>query len=181
VGRTEPAPDRHNKGIIPVIRWSDYALAGGVGVALLDRGVPARELAGNTVILLLNNVCESYYGRPVTWMAQRGQQSYAYALLPHGSGWPEANIPQAAWQFNAPVMAACGYTMPAAKSFIQTSENVVVEALRREGNEIELRLVECLGQAGDATVTVDLPHDQAMRTDLMGEHRQPLSGGSSTR
>ena len=165
------------KGIIPVIRWSDYALAGGGGVALLDRGVPARELAGNTVILLLNNVCESYYGRPVTWMAQRGEQSFSYALLPHDADWSQADIPQAAWQYNAPVTAACGYTMPAAKSFVQTSENVLVEALRREGNEIELRLVECLGQAGNGTVRVDLPHDQAMLTDLLGEHRQPLTGG----
>lgn len=165
------------KGIIPAIRWSDYALEGGGGLALLDRGVPARELAGNTVILPLNNVCESYYGRPVTWMAQRSPQRFAYALLPHDAEWAQAGVPQAAFEYNAPVTAARGFAMPAAKSFIQTSDNVVVEALRREGDDLELRLVECLGQASSATVKVDLPHDQAALTDLVGRRRQPLSGG----
>ena len=31
-------------GIVPAIRYSDYALQGGGGVALLDRGVPGRSL-----------------------------------------------------------------------------------------------------------------------------------------
>ena len=34
-------------------------------------------------------------------------------------------------------------------SFVRTSDNVIVEALRREGGEIELRLAECLGRAGN--------------------------------
>ncbi len=44
-----------NKGILPVIRWSHYSLAAGGGVALLDRGVPARELVGKTASILLHN------------------------------------------------------------------------------------------------------------------------------
>jgi hypothetical protein len=37
--------------IVPVIRWSHYSLEGG-GVALFDRGIPARELEGNTALLI---------------------------------------------------------------------------------------------------------------------------------
>ena len=52
-----------------------------------------------------------------------------------------------------------------------------MEVVRREGDEIEMRLVECLGQAGEAQVTINLPHEQAALTDLVGGHRQPLAGG----
>jgi hypothetical protein len=62
-------------------------------------------------------------------------------------------------------------------SFVETSENMIVEAVRREGKDIELRMVECLGRAGTAQVTVALPHRQAALTDLVGSRAQPLSGG----
>ena len=78
-------------GIVPAIRYSDYALKGGGGVALLDRGVPGRELVGNTPLLLLHNVCDAYaltwrihdreFSRPSAWMSGRGTQTYEYALL----------------------------------------------------------------------------------------------------
>ena len=62
-------------------------------------------------------------------------------------------------------------------SFLQTSGNVIVEALRREEREIEVRLVECLGRDGTASVTLNLPHVEAALTDLLGGNRQPLPGG----
>ena len=43
-------------------------------------------------------------------------------------------------------------------SFVETIDNVIVEALRREGGEIELRLAECQGLAGTARVKLNLPH-----------------------
>src|SRR5262249_35181720 len=39
--------------IAPAVRWSDYALAEGGGLALLDRGLPCHELNGSTVTLAL--------------------------------------------------------------------------------------------------------------------------------
>ena len=38
-------------------------------------------------------------------------------------------------------------------------------------------MVECLGQAGRASVRVNLPHAAAPRTDLLGGNRQSLAGG----
>ena len=48
-------------------------------------------------------------------------------------------------------------------------------------NEIELRLAECLGVAGTAEVTLNLPHRGAELTDLVGGRREPLSGGPTYR
>jgi hypothetical protein len=52
-----------------------------------------------------------------------------------------------------------------------------VEAIRREGREIELRLVECLGLGGPAQVNLRIPHTGAFFTDMTGARRKPLSGG----
>jgi hypothetical protein len=62
-----------------------------------------------------------------------------------------------------------------------TSPNVIVEALRRDRNEVELRLVECLGVAGSAEVTLHLPHGAASLTDLTGGSRIRLPGGPKYR
>ena len=59
---------------------------------------------------------------------------------------------------------------------MSTSDNVIVQAIRREGNEIEIRLAECLGLTGNAEVTVGLPHSEAAMTDLLGKRPVKLSG-----
>jgi hypothetical protein len=64
----------------------------------------------------------------------------------------------------------------AAQSFVQTSDNVIVEVIRREGKEIEMRLVESRGVAGTAEVTLNLPHQGAALTDLRGKNPQALEG-----
>jgi hypothetical protein len=68
-----------------------------------------------------------------------------------------------------------------AKSFVQTSDNVIVEVMRREGQDTELRMVECLGTSGTAEVTMSLPHQQAALTDLLGGHAVKLDGGPTYR
>jgi len=54
---------------------------------------------------------------------------------------------------------------------------VIVEALHRDANEIELRMAECMGSGGDAEVVVELPHKGAWLADLTGARRKPLAGG----
>jgi hypothetical protein len=49
--------------------------------------------------------------------------------------------------------------------------------MRREGDYLEVRLVESVGRAGRAKVELALPHGDAFMTDLTGGHPQPLSGG----
>jgi hypothetical protein len=67
-------------GILAAIRWSHYQSARG-GVALLDRGLPGRELTGNTPTLLLLNALDIYMGYPCAWLSGRGKQRLSYALM----------------------------------------------------------------------------------------------------
>ena len=162
------------KGITPTVRWSHYQMAD-AGVALLDQGLTGREISGNTPIIYLYNANETYRGHPNSWLSGAGRHVVRYALVPHAGDFTAGRIPQLAWEYNRPSDLPVADTT----SFLQTSDNVIVEALRREGGEIELRLVECLGCAGTAQVTLRLPHLDAALTDMLGGSRQPLRGGPS--
>ena len=85
-----------------------------------------------------------------------------------------------AWEYNCPPLLVEGRQAMAARSFVQTSSNVIVEVVRREGKNIEMRLIECLGLPGTAEVTLRLPHRGAAVTDLRGRNPKPLPGGGPT-
>ncbi len=164
-------------GIVPAIGWSDYTSPGKGGVTLLDRGVPGREINTNTPIIYLLNATDKYYGYTNAWLSGKGRHSFEYALVAHDQEWTNTRIPQIAWEYNAPVTVAMNCQPVKAQSFLQTSANVIVEAMRRDGSDIELRLVEAFGQSSTAEVKLNLPHTSAALTDLTGGHVQKLHGG----
>ncbi|WP_158562286.1 glycoside hydrolase family 38 C-terminal domain-containing protein [Paracidobacterium acidisoli] len=176
-----PNPERHGwtKGIVPAVRWTDYSLTGGGGIALFDRGLSGRELDERTAAIYLINAEDKYWGYENAWLSGRGRHLMPYALLPHQEGWEQAAIPQAAWEYNREPVVIAGRAKMEPKSYLTTSGNVVVEAMRREGDHIEVRLAECFGVAGEAEVRLLLPHNGVTFTDLAG--RKISSGGKSSR
>jgi len=166
------------QGIAPAVRWSHYQSAAG-GVALFDQGLSGREIVGNTPVIYLFNAVDKYRGYPNAWLSGAGRHVVRYALAAHGGEFATARVPQMAWEFNSRPLAVGACAVGQAKSLLETSDNVIVEALRREGSEIEVRLVECRGAAGDARVTLHLPHASATLTNLVGQERRPLAGGPS--
>ena len=164
-------------GIVPAVRWSDYAAPGQGGVALLDRGLTGREINDRTPVIYLLNATDKYYGYTNAWLSGKGRHRFEYALVARDADWSAARVPQLAWEYNCPVTVAAGCQATKPQSFLQTSDNVIVEALRRDGADIELRLVEAYGQAGTAEFTLNLPHTSAALTDLTGARPQKLDGG----
>ncbi len=179
----KPNPNLHGwtKDITPAVRFSHYALAGGGGLAILDRGLSGRELVGRSPILFLYNATDKYYGYPNPWLDGKGRHVVEYAIVAHEGPWREARIPQQAWEYNAPPVAIESVSAAAARTFLETSPNIIVESFRREGADIELRFVECLGEAGAAEFTLALPHKKAFLTDMTGAKPQPLAGGPKYR
>lgn len=179
----KPNPKLHGwtKGIVPAVRWTDYVLAGGGGVALLDRGLSGRELNNRTPIIYLLNAEDKYQGYENAWLTGKGKNVLAYSLVAHHEAWEDARVPQMAWEYNRGPVVIPGRIVQPARSFVETSGNVIIEALRREGNHIELRLVECLGSQGTATVNLLLPHINASLTNLVGHKQSSLPGASPYR
>jgi alpha-mannosidase len=166
------------RGIVPAVRWIDYSLTGGGGFAIFDRGCSGREIDGKTPIIYLLNAEDKYNGYPNSWLSGKGKHTLQYAMVAHEADWPSARIPQMAWEYNQPPTLIPRVSATAPKSYLETSPNVVVEAVRREGDHIELRLVECLGQSGIATVRCHLPHSRFALTDFMGRHKADRAGSS---
>jgi alpha-mannosidase len=179
----KPNPNLHGwtKGIVPAVRWTHYALAGGGGAALFDRGLSGRELNGRTPIIYLLNAEDKYQGYPNAWLSGEGKHLLAYSLVVHETAWHEARMPQMAWEYNRGPAVVPDRVVQLAKSFVETSGNVILEALRREENHIELRLVECLGLPGMASVNLSLPHKTASLTDLTGRKQSGLRKASPYR
>jgi len=165
------------QGVVPVIRWSHYSLAGGGGFALFDRGLTGRELDGNTPTVFLLNAVDKYFGYPNAWLSGKGAHRLQYAIMAHAGSFRAARVAQLAWEYNAPAVLAADVSPVESKSFIQRSSNVIIQAVRREGKYVEVRLMECLGQAGHATLRLAIPHRSAAITDLVGGHPRTLSGG----
>jgi hypothetical protein len=147
--------------ILPAVRWSHYRLASGPGVAVLARGLTAHELNGSSITLGLLNAHAKYQGWPNKLMAGQGIHHFRYALVPHSGPWASARIPQMAWEFSGPVFARPSSRAGIRQSFLVTSDNIITAALRREKKQIELRFYEWKGQAGEAVVTLLLPHRKA--------------------
>ena len=175
----KPNPQLHGwtKGIVPAVRWIDFSLAGGGGVALFDRGLSGRELDGKTPVIYLLNCTDQYYGYPNSWLSGSGTHRLAYSLLAHEENWQMARVPHLAREYNAPPAALSGQRVAKPQPFVRTSENLILQALRREDQYIEMRLIECLGLAGEAEVSLFLPHHGAALTNLRGQNPQPLAGG----
>lgn len=172
----KPNPDLPGwtKGIVPAVRWIDYTLAGGGGFALFDRGLSGREIDGRTPIIYLLNAEDKYQGYPNPWLSGKGKHILPYSLVARAEGWPQAQIPRMAWEYNREPVVIPGRAASQPKPFIETSENVIVEAIRREGKYIELRLVEFVGLSGAARVKLHLPHRSAIFADLTGRKKSSL-------
>ena len=165
-----------SKGITPAVRWSHYTLRGGGGFAIFDRGLSGRELTGKTPLIFLLNTTNKYRGYPNSWLSGEGLHLLEYAITAHDGAWQAAGIPRMAWEYNCQPYALQGAGAKPV-SFLQTSGNVIVEAMRRDREFLEVRLAECFGQSGAAHVTVALPHSSASLTNLAGGDAKPLAGG----
>lgn len=164
------------KGIVPAIRWTDYELSDGAGLAILDRGCTGRELDGHVPIIYLLNAEDKYYGYPNPWLSGKGRHLLQYSLVPHSESWESAQIPLRAWEYNSPPIEIPNSAPHGEHSLIRSSGNLILEAMRREGDHLEMRLVEWMGRAGIGRVDLTLPHESASLTDALGHPKAGLKG-----
>lgn len=163
--------------IVPAIQWSD-SMTATAGLAILDRGLTGRELHSSTPILYLMNATDYYYAYPNAWLSGAGKHHFEYAMLPHAKHAADCGLARLAWEYNMLPVAGAAKEDVKSESFVETSDRLILEAMRRDGTDLELRLADWTGRPeGKATVTVHLPHRDAAVTDMNGANPQPLGGG----
>ncbi len=176
-----PNPELHGwtKGIVPAVRWIDHSMSDDTGLAIFDRGLSGRELDGQLAMVYLLNAEDKYHGFPNPWLTGKGRHVCAYSMLPREQAWHVARVPQSAWEYNQSVIPLGLSSASGARSFLETSDNVIVEAVRREQEHIELRMVESLGVEGEASVRLLFPHRAATLVDFTGKKLASLPATSS--
>lgn len=163
----------YSAAVMPALGWSDYRLAAGGGLTLVEDGLPMHEFAPDRLTLGLINAVSQYRGLPNEELRGLGRHRLRFALIPHEGDWRSVAAPKRAREFSAPpLFFESGQSLP---PLIRTSENLILEALRRDGGDLEARLSEWRGEPGMAWVEVLVPHKDARRTNLLGEQAQPLA------
>jgi alpha-mannosidase len=142
----------------PAQNWMDYGDAGR-GVAILNRGLPGSNIAGNMMLLSLMRSARllSYGGLEQSTSSDTGLElgkriGFDYALLPHTGTWQEAGVYRAGLDFNNPLLSRPASVhagkLPARWGLTEISGgHVVLSALKpsRDG-EIAVRVYEAAGQ-----------------------------------
>lgn len=161
-------------GSYPTVGWCEIATPYG-GMALLDRGIPNREVAGGDAALLLLNSLPKYMGHPCEALAANGVQKFEYALLPHSGDASAGAVPQAYWSYIEPIRTAAvrpAGKLPPTAEFLKTSPNVLVTALRREGDHQVARLVNLSPNAlsnSESILKIGYAQRGMADTNLLGE------------
>jgi len=164
------------EGVHPATCWSDYKLRNGTGFAVLDRGLPGREITGKSVSMMLNATSDVYMGLPGGWLSGKGRHHFQFAFIAYDDLEIEEQIQQYAWEFNSPPFFETSAVKTEEKSFIATSANIIIESMQRVNDEVEIRFVECLGVKGTAKLEINMPVGEARLTNFLGEGDDKLSG-----
>jgi alpha-mannosidase len=109
-----------------------------------------------------------------------GAWRFGFALLPHAGFWDAVDAHRAADRFRLPASVVPGrgpMDVPAATTggLRVAGDGVVLSALRRAGDELELRLVAETPRATRATVSVSGGIDAARAVDLLGRPEAPIA------
>ncbi|HVT95426.1 MAG TPA: glycoside hydrolase family 38 C-terminal domain-containing protein [Bryobacteraceae bacterium] len=146
----------------PAQNWIDYG-AEGHGVALLNRGLPGSNVAGNTMLLSLmrstrllsyGGVSDDPNSQSDTALELGKQIGFDYALVPHAGTWQDAKVFRDGFEFNNPLVTRTGAVHPGPLPArwgllrIEGGDHVVISALKpsRDG-EVAVRVYEAAGIA----------------------------------
>lgn len=145
----------------PAQNWIDYG-AGDRGVALLNRGLPGSNIAGNVMLLsLMRSARLISYGSiggfeqgasSDTGLELGKRIGFDYAVAPHAGGWQEAGVYRAGLEFNNPLIARpaqahTGRLPPRWGLLAISSDHVVLSALKPSlDGEVAVRVYEASGR-----------------------------------
>ena len=153
---------------VPAMRWADLGDAQH-GLSILNDSKYGYDAVGDLLRLTLLRSPTSPDPD-----ADRGRQSFRYALYPHAGAWKQAATMHRGYEFNYPVaamqLAAHEGSLPAQRSFFSVDNpNIVVTAVKKaeDSNALIVRMVEWAGQGTDVKLHVPTGAATASETNLM--------------
>ncbi len=152
-------------------KWSALAEEN-CGVALLNDCKYGLSALGNTLSLTL--LKSSLAPDPT---ADRGKQTFTYALVPWNGSLAESGVVRQAYELNAPVLVLPG-SAGERSLFSLDAPNIVIETVKpaEDGSgSVVVRLYESMRSATRCTLNTSLPVGSAALADMMEEPLQDLA------
>jgi alpha-mannosidase len=146
-------------------KWSALAEES-AGVAVLNDCKYGLSALGNTISLTL--LKSSMAPDPT---ADRGLQTFTYALYPWTGSLAESGVVQEAYELNTPLLVLTG-SAGERSLFSLDAPNIVIESVKpaEDGTSaVVLRLYESMRSATRCTLTTSLPVQKAFQADMMEE------------
>jgi alpha-mannosidase len=151
-------------------KWSALAEENN-GVAILNDSKYGISVLGNTMNLTL---LKSALAPDPT--ADKGMQTFTYALYPWNGSFADCGVIQEAYELNCPLTIMPGEAGEAS-IFNLDASNIIIESVKRaeDGSEdIILRLYESKRSHKDCSLSTILPVSKASQTDMLERFQQDL-------
>lgn len=178
---------KRTDGQFPVIKWADKGNESW-GVALLNKGLPDYTVSRSNLSITLLRSIDYTFNNSGDSPGALGKKHlvFEYSLLPHSGAWASAMVPQAAWAYNEPLLAAFdngeskGTTAAGQDSWSLGSVDGsgILTALRIVGGQIEARIQEPFAKQSSTAVTI-AGSTSAAWTDALGRPLQQAEPGPS--
>jgi hypothetical protein len=158
------------KTAIEALTWLDLLGADGGGLMLIHSGAQYfRRRPDGIVANLILREWESHFTGEFGWPRA---VIHRYVLIPHGAPLTHRERVCAAKRFDQKprcVAARAPRELPPPRSFVEVAgDGAVVSAVRRDGDDVEVRVVECAGEPARARLRTSLPLASIRRTDALG-------------
>ena len=160
-------------------KWSALVEANR-GVAVLNDSKYGLNVLGNTINLTL---LKSALSPDMT--ADKGIQSFTYALYPWNGSLAESGVVKESYDLNIPAMVVKGTASKNGKGslFSLDADNIVIETVKpaEDGSStIVLRLYESMHMATACELKTSLPVKSAALTDMLENKREDLACNNGT-
>ena len=144
------------------------AYDGSGGVAILSDGMPGLRLVQGNVELFISD------GFPPL----RGVHRYRFAIYPHAGDWRAGNVLRTAHEFQEKLAVhplAGAISLPFERSYLQTTDGVVLSALCMKDEKMHARFYDATGESRRIETRWDMPWKNAAAVRLDGQLERELA------
>ncbi|HEX7434864.1 MAG TPA: glycoside hydrolase family 38 C-terminal domain-containing protein [Anaerolineaceae bacterium] len=145
-------------------KWSALAEANR-GVAVLNDSKYGLNVVGNTINLTL---LKSALAPDMT--ADKGTQTFTYALYPWNGSLAESDVVKEAYDLNVPAMVVKGSASQEVSLFSLDADNVIIETVKpaEDGSSrLVVRLYEAMHMTTACQLMINLPVKRGVMTDML--------------
>ena len=152
-------------------KWGDVS-DGGMGVALLNDCKYGYSIQNSNMVLSLLRSSDHPADN-----CDKGHHSFTYWLYPHEGSFKDAQVAEAGYEVNVPLLVKEGSAKQAEASYIRTDcPNIVVDTVKKaeKDDDIIIRLFETYNTVSNGRLYFGFPIESCVETDLLERETEQI-------